>query len=41
MGREDDSLPERLTAPLQNGGPADGNQVTPAEFERMLDECDE
>ncbi|RAW43973.1 aldehyde ferredoxin oxidoreductase [Halorubrum sp. 48-1-W] len=36
--REDDSLPERLTRPLESGGPADGNRVTEADFETMLEE---
>ena len=38
FGRADDSLPERLTKPLERGGPADGNHITEAEFETMLDE---
>ena len=38
FGREDDSLPERLKRPLESGGPADGNYLTEAAFEEMLDE---
>ena len=36
--RGDDEMPERFTEPLENGGPADGNRITEAEFEEMLDE---
>ena len=36
--RDDDELPERLTEPLEDGGPADGNAITEDGFERMLDE---
>jgi len=38
FGRDDDSLPERLTRPLESGGPADGNHLTEPEFNEMLDE---
>lgn len=36
--RGDDSMPVRFTQPLENGGPADGNQITEAQFEQMLDD---
>lgn len=36
--RSDDELPTRLTRPLESGGPADGNRVSEADFEAMLDE---
>jgi aldehyde:ferredoxin oxidoreductase len=38
LGREDDEMPERFTEPLRSGGPADGNRITEAEFETMLEE---
>jgi len=38
FGREGDSLPERLTRPLEDGGPADGNYLTEEVFDEMLDE---
>ncbi|MFB6155180.1 MAG: aldehyde ferredoxin oxidoreductase family protein [Haloferacaceae archaeon] len=38
LDREDDEMPERFTEPLQSGGPADGNRITEAEFETMLEE---
>lgn len=38
LDREDDELPERFTEPLQAGGPADGNRITEADFETMLEE---
>ena len=38
FGRVDDSLPERMKQPLEAGGPADGNRLTEAEFDEMLDE---
>jgi aldehyde:ferredoxin oxidoreductase len=36
--REDDELPERMTKPLQAGGPADGSRLTREDFETMLEE---
>jgi aldehyde:ferredoxin oxidoreductase len=36
--RDDDSLPERMTKPLQAGGPADGSRLTQEDFETMLEE---
>jgi len=36
--RGDDELPARFTEPLEAGGPADGNRITEADFETMLDE---
>lgn len=36
--REDDALPPRFTEPLERGGPADGNAISEAEFESMLEE---
>ncbi len=38
VGREDDAMPERFTRPLEAGGPADGNAISEAQFETMLDE---
>lgn len=38
FNRDDDTLPERLKTPLQEGGPADGNHITEEEFETMLNE---
>ena len=38
FAREDDSLPERMTEPLESGGPADGNAISEEGFEGMLDE---
>ena len=38
LDRENDELPERFTEPLDAGGPADGNRITEAEFETMLDD---
>jgi aldehyde:ferredoxin oxidoreductase len=36
--RADDDLPERMKRPLEDGGRADGNHITEAEFQEMLGE---
>ncbi|MFQ3293511.1 MAG: aldehyde:ferredoxin oxidoreductase [Natrialbaceae archaeon] len=38
FGREDDDLPDRMTKPLEAGGPADGSTLSHADFETMLEE---
>ncbi|MFB6219824.1 MAG: aldehyde ferredoxin oxidoreductase family protein [Halolamina sp.] len=38
FARAEDSLPERFTTPLEDGGPADGNAISEDGFDRMLDE---
>lgn len=38
FSRRDDSLPQRMKRPLQNGGPADGNALTDKDLEVMLDD---
>ena len=38
FGRDEDEMPVRFTEPLENGGPADGKRITPAEFDAMLDD---
>ena len=37
FARDGDSLPDRLTVPLERGGPADGNRLTRADLAEMLD----
>ena len=38
FSREEDSMPERFTQPLEAGGPAEGNAISESQFQTMLDD---